>query len=136
MSFQLLYSDSWRFLYVPIVWHIQAYHQSADVPGSSILLWHQYTYCAASFGSKYCFKILRHTGISRNGGWSMLSFPHLCLTSLITGDSISLYGWWHLNKQGSHFFGDTKFHVFSVLFPGKSNEIPGQFGSESQCLCW
>ncbi len=28
-------------------------------------------------------------------------------------------------KQGSHFSGDTKFHVFSRLFPGKSNEIPG-----------
>ncbi len=28
--------------------------------------------------------------------------------------------------QGYHFSGDTKFHVFSRLFPSKSNEIPGQ----------
>ncbi len=33
--------------------------------------------------------------------------------------------------HGSHFYGDTKFHIFSRLFPGKSNEIPGQFGFES-----
>ncbi len=32
---------------------------------------------------------------------------------------------------GSHFSGDNKFHVFSRLFPGKCNEIPGQFGFES-----
>ncbi len=29
------------------------------------------------------------------------------------------------STQGSHFSGDMKFHVFSRLFPGKSNEIPG-----------
>ncbi len=34
-------------------------------------------------------------------------------------------------RQGSHFSGDTKFHVFSMLFPCKSNEISGQFGFES-----
>ncbi len=33
--------------------------------------------------------------------------------------------------QGSHFSGDTKFHVFSRIFPGKNNEIQGQFGFES-----
>ncbi len=33
--------------------------------------------------------------------------------------------------QGSHFSGDTKFHAFSRLFPGKCNEIPDQFGFES-----
>ncbi len=33
--------------------------------------------------------------------------------------------------QGSHFPGDTKCHVFSRLFPGKINEIPGQFDIES-----
>ncbi len=33
--------------------------------------------------------------------------------------------------QGTHFSGDTKFHVFSRLFPGKCNEIPGQFGFEA-----
>ncbi len=32
--------------------------------------------------------------------------------------------------QGSHSTGDTKFHVFSRLFPGKNNENPGQFGFE------
>ncbi len=37
--------------------------------------------------------------------------------------------------QGSHFSGDMKFHVFYRLFQCKSNEIPGQFGFESQCLC-
>ncbi len=36
--------------------------------------------------------------------------------------------------QSSHFSGDTKFHVFSRLFPGKCNEIPGQFGFESVFL--
>ncbi len=38
-------------------------------------------------------------------------------------------------KQGSHFSGEMKFHVFSRLFPGKSNEITGQFDFELQCLC-
>ncbi len=33
--------------------------------------------------------------------------------------------------QGSHFSCDTKFHVFSRLFPGKRNEIQYQFGFES-----
>ncbi len=33
--------------------------------------------------------------------------------------------------QGSDFSCDTKFHVFSRLFQGKSNEIYGQFGFES-----
>ncbi len=33
--------------------------------------------------------------------------------------------------EGSHFSCDTKFHVFSRLFPGKSNEIKGQFGFKS-----
>ncbi len=33
--------------------------------------------------------------------------------------------------QGSHFYCDTKFHVFSRLFPSKNNEIQGQFGMES-----
>ncbi len=33
--------------------------------------------------------------------------------------------------QGSHFSCDTKFHLFSRLFTGKSNEIQGQFGFES-----
>ncbi len=32
--------------------------------------------------------------------------------------------------QGSHFSCDTKFHVFSRLFSGKSNETQGQFGFE------
>ncbi len=36
-----------------------------------------------------------------------------------------------VNSQGSHFSGDTKFHVFSRLFPGKCDEIPGQFVFES-----
>ncbi len=36
--------------------------------------------------------------------------------------------------QGSYLSGDMKFHVFSRLFPGKSNEIPGQFNFESQGL--
>ncbi len=38
-----------------------------------------------------------------------------------------------INEQGSHFSGDTKSHVFSRLFAGKTNEIPGQFGFESVC---
>ncbi len=42
---------------------------------------------------------------------------------------------WKKPHQGSHFSGDTKFHVFSRLFPGKRNEIQGQFGFKSQCLC-
>ncbi len=33
--------------------------------------------------------------------------------------------------QGSHFSGDTKFHVFSRSFPRKCNEIQDQFGFES-----
>ncbi len=33
--------------------------------------------------------------------------------------------------EDSHVSGDTKFQVFSRLFPGKSNEIPAQFGFES-----
>ncbi len=33
--------------------------------------------------------------------------------------------------QGYHFSRYTKFHVFCRLFPGKCNEIPGQFGFES-----
>ncbi len=33
--------------------------------------------------------------------------------------------------QGSHLSGDRKFQVFSWLFPGKRNKIPGQFGFES-----
>ncbi len=33
--------------------------------------------------------------------------------------------------QGSHCSSDTKFHVISTLFPGKTNYIPGQFGFES-----
>ncbi len=31
----------------------------------------------------------------------------------------------------SHFSCDTKFHILSRLFPGKRNEIKGQFGFES-----
>ncbi len=38
--------------------------------------------------------------------------------------------------QGSHFSGDTTFHVFSRLFLGKSNEIPGQFDFESVWEPW
>ncbi len=37
-------------------------------------------------------------------------------------------------KQGSHFSGDMKFHIFSKLFPGKSNNIQGQFGFKTQCV--
>ncbi len=37
-------------------------------------------------------------------------------------------------SQGSHFSGDMKFHVFSRLFPGNSNDIPAQFSSESVFL--
>ncbi len=33
--------------------------------------------------------------------------------------------------QGSQFFSGTKLNVFSRLFPGKSNKIPGQFNFES-----
>ncbi len=33
--------------------------------------------------------------------------------------------------KGYHFSGDTKFHVFSRLFPGKTNEIQSQFSFES-----
>ncbi len=44
-------------------------------------------------------------------------------------------GVWVQHIQGSHFFGDMKFHVFTRLFPGQSNEIQGQFGSTSQYLC-
>ncbi len=33
--------------------------------------------------------------------------------------------------QGSIFNNDTKFHIFSRLFTGKSNEITGQSGVES-----
>ncbi len=33
--------------------------------------------------------------------------------------------------QGSHFSGDSKFHVFSRLIPGKINEILSHFGFES-----
>ncbi len=37
--------------------------------------------------------------------------------------------------QCSLFTGDIKFHIFFSLFPGKNNEIPVQFGFESQCFC-
>ncbi len=33
--------------------------------------------------------------------------------------------------QGSNLSCDTEFHVFSRLFPGKSDEIQCQFGFES-----
>ncbi len=36
--------------------------------------------------------------------------------------------------QGFHFSGDTKFHVFFRLFPGKSNKIKSQFGFDSVCF--
>ncbi len=35
-----------------------------------------------------------------------------------------------VQKQGSHFSSDTNFYVFSKLFPGQINEMPGQFGVE------
>ncbi len=39
--------------------------------------------------------------------------------------------WDNKLKQASHFSGDTKFQVFSTLFPGKSNEITDQIDVES-----
>ncbi len=47
--------------------------------------------------------------------------------------SFSIYA--AIYMQGSYFSSDTKYHVFSRLFLGKSNEIPGQFDFESQWLC-
>ncbi len=55
--------------------------------------------------------------------YSLLEYPLLHSTTLLL-------------QQDPQFSGIMKFHVFSSVFPGKSNEIPGQFGSESQCLCW
>ncbi len=61
----------------------------------------------------------------------------MCLTCLKKHNIIctvlrhTIFHRFSLLKQGSIFSGDTKVYVFSRLFPGKSNEIPGQFDFES-----
>ncbi len=41
---------------VTMVRCIQACHQTADVPGSALPLWHQYANCTALVGSNHCFQ--------------------------------------------------------------------------------
>ncbi len=56
---------------------------------------------------------------------------HYKLCIWVKGGDTTVYHRRLTCMQGSHFSCDTKFHVFSKLFPGKSNQIQGQFGFES-----
>ncbi len=66
--------------------------------------------------------------------WSSWSYSWACVSCPLHIFSLKMLV--HYLIQGSHFFGNMKFHLFSWLFPGKSNALPGQFCFESQCLCW
>ncbi len=108
-------------------WYVQSYHTLYNVVDMS----NHITLSTMLLRSPIISHSLRVFTISATGQvWSVLYSNVLISTNLLTNilsnkPSISKL------RQGFHFSCDTKFHVFSRLFPGKGNEIQGQFGFES-----